>query len=459
MTTCGGTSSAPEPGADASAVFSRMAETCDDSYNTVVQYAKRFGQSEYTGALCGYMDFLLPLLLALKELSFLPSAAIYLLVDDADYLNWPQTMALNSWISTRTQGEVSIKISSQLRYKTRATISRLPIQSPHDFREINISDIYTTRQGRYFRRVEQIVSRRLQTAGITKTPHEFFPGDKAQEQAIQKIGEDIRRRWPRSGRGHRAEDDMLRYARPEFIRALGGPSKSLSTYSYSGFEQLVHISSGLVRFFLDPAALMYDEQQSLHPGKGVTFVEPGVQNRMCRELADRLMMSEFEAMRKEAEFDQPGEGIGDGRIAGVREMHREMARLDNLIRALGGIFYLKLVSEDAERRVFSVAVSGKLDPDVGEVFELGVRQGYFHRSSIGNKDGTGRTRLYVLTRRLAPYFKLDPSSFAGYLWVGNDLLRSSMTDPEALLGRVKRDGVGKHFAGSQLTLFGDAEVG
>ena len=119
MTTCGGTSSAPEPGADASAVFSRMAETCDDSYNTVVQYAKRFGQSEYTGALCGYMDFLLPLLLALKELSFLPSAAIYLLVDDADYLNWPQTMALNSWISTRTQGEVSIKISSQLRYKTR----------------------------------------------------------------------------------------------------------------------------------------------------------------------------------------------------------------------------------------------------------------------------------------------------------------------------------------------------
>ena len=34
-----------------------------------------------------------------------------------------------------------------------------------------------------------------------------------------------------------------------------------------------------------------------------------------------------------------------------------------------------------------------------------------------------------------------------------------MTDPEALLGRVKRDGVGKHFAGSQLTLFGDAEVG
>lgn len=48
---------------------------------------------------------------------------------------------------------------------------------------------------------------------------------------------------------------------------------------------------------------------------------------------------------------------------------------------------------------------------------------------IGNKDGTGRTPLYVLTRRLAPFFELDPSSFAGYLWITSQKLRDAITDP------------------------------
>ena len=100
-----------------------------------------------------------------------------------------------------------------------------------------------------------------------------------------------------------------------------------------------------------------------------------------------------------------------------------------------------------------MAISGLPDPEVMDVFELGVRYGYFHRSSIGNKDGTGRTRLFVLTRRLAPHFMLDPSSFAGYLWVTSDLLRKGMANPEALLRRIKKDGVSKYFEMSQLTLF------
>ena len=81
------------------------------------------------------------------------------------------------------------------------------------------------------------------------------------------------------------------------------------------------------------------------------------------------------------------------------------------------------------------------DPEVLEVFEMGVRYGYFHRSSIGNKDGTGRTRLYVLTRRLAPHFNLDPSSFAGYLWLTSEVLIQGMANAEKILRRMKKLGV------------------
>jgi hypothetical protein len=144
----------------------------------------------------------------------------------------------------------------------------------------------------------------------------------------------------------------------------------------------------------------------------------------------------------------------DGLLATSGQEHQKRTeQLRNLIRALGGTFFQKLISDDAERRVFSVAISGVPDPEIVDVFELGVRYGYFHRSSIGNKDGTGRTRLYVLTRRLAPHFNLDPSSFAGYLWVTNDLLRDGMENPDRILRKIKKDGVSSVTETAQLSLF------
>lgn len=436
-------------------VFEHLTSICDELTADIVQYARRldFPSLEpipYTSALCGYMDFLFPLMQSLKKLSFLPSGPFYLLIDDADYLNVTQTKVLNTWVSTRTQMSVSLKISTQLRYKTFETVSGLPVQSPHDYQSINIADIYTTKQSRYLNRVEKIVEKRLQKAGVTAGPHEFFPPDQAQEDAIAKIAERIRKEYPEKGRGYRAEDDVARYARPEYIRSLGGASKSSSTFSYSGFDQLVHISSGLVRYFLEPAAQMFDEQRSKHSGKPVTSIEPNIQDQIVRDEANDLMFGEFDKMRSEAESHQ---ALVDASGPRIDEVHLQMDKLRNLIASLGGTFYLKLVSDDAERKVFSVAISGQPDNEVLEVFELGVRCGYFHRSSIGNKDGTGRTRLYVLTRRLAPYFKLDPSSFAGYLWVTNEVLREAMENSEAVLRKIKKRGVSEYFNADQLTLF------
>ena len=441
---CGGNiPSRPSAFESAQHVFRFIMETCDTLYSEVVQYARRlaFAGREavpYTSALCGYTDFMLPVLTSLSELSFLPSGPLYLLVDDADYLSHPQTLALNSWVSTRTQGEVSIKISTQLRYKTYQTSYGLPIQAPHDYQSINIADIYTTRRSRYLNRVEQIIRRRLDIAGIKASPSEFFPADEKQERAISVLAEKKKSEWPKSGRGYRPSDDALRYARPEYIRALGGSSKSRSTYSYSGFEHLVHISSGLVRYFLEPAAVMYDEQMSSHSSETVTRINPTIQNQVVREEANRLLLSEFSLIRSQEEAQQS-----------------EMDQLFNLINWLGGTFFLKLTSDDSERRVFSVALSGSPNLEVENIFELGVRYSYFHRSSIGNKDGTGRTRLYVLTRRLAPYFSLDPTTFAGYLWTTPEILREAMENPDRVLRRMRKSSVDATLESGQMNLFDD----
>ena len=429
---------------------------CDNVYQLINRYASRLsfpgkGMISYDGALCSYLSFLHPLLNDLRELPFIPSGPVYLFIDDADYLSRTQTRILNSWVATRTQHEVSIKISTQLRYKTFSTVYGLPIQSPHDFQEINIADIYTSKTSRYRQNLELILRKRFDKAGLQTTPHEMFPNDEKQEKSIANIAECIKKSWPSEGRGYRADDDVVRYSRPEYIKRLGGASKSTSTYRYAGFDQLVHISSSLVRYFLESAAQMFDEERvgTAH-GQQVLSISPETQDRVLREQAENLMFTEFNKIVREDPV-----GDSEGLLAtSIDEHQKRTKQLQNLIRALGGTFHEKLVSNDAERRVFSVAISGEPDPEVIDVFELGVRYGYFHRSSIGNKDGTGRTRLFVLTRRLAPHFNLDPTSFAGYLWVTNDSLLEGMEDPEKILRKIKKAGVSNYFEEAQLPLFG-----
>jgi hypothetical protein len=189
---------------------------------------------------------------------------------------------------------------------------------------------------------------------------------------------------------------------------------------------------------------MYGEMRSRNDSQKVTFVSPDIQDQIVRDQADQFLFSEFDRWSTdEAEKDE-------GNSAKVADTTR---RLRNLIQALGGTFHQILRSDASERRVFSIALSDEPTPDVLEVFDLGVQYGYFHQSMIGNKEGTGRTRLYVLTRRLAPFFILDPTSFAGYKFVTNEALREATQKPKTFLGKVRRSGVDSVLETGQLALF------
>jgi len=425
-----------------------LQEMFNDQQAAVISYLRRLSFSEspvaYSGPLCGYLDFLLPLIRALKALPFMPRGPVLLLMDDADNLNKTQTTILNSWVSCRTQADVSLKISTQLNYKTYLTATGQTIDAPHDFSEVNISAVYTSMKRKYFERVSEIVLRRLRMNEINATPDEFFPPYEEQEQKIKEIGEKLRKEWEHSGRGYRASDDVVRYARPNYIASLQGIHKSGSTYKYCGFEQLVHLSSGIVRYFLEAASLMYGEMQAASGSNMVNRIDPDVQDRVVREQATAFLFSEFDRWSSDESDDD--EALNNTR------------RLRNLIRALGGTFHQILLSDASERRVFSIALSEDPDPDVLEVLRLGVRYGYFHQSTIGNKEGTGRTRLYVLNRRLAPVFTLDPTGFVGYKFVTNGILREAMEKPTTFVGRIRRAGPDSVFESPQMPLFGGEDA-
>jgi len=438
----------------AKAILQTAVDAINEVYGICADYLKRSSfESEYRpydGPLLGYREFLFPILSELTQLSFMPSERpVYFLLDDADNLNLLQTQVLNSWIAIRSGNKVAFKISTQLAYKTYLTRSGQRIEAAHDFREIHASSIHTgaSSSSRYPQWVSNVVQRRLSDHSINVVPDIFFPVDEAQEERIKEIGSHLKADWETKGTGYRPNDDAYRYARADYIKSLGGASKQQSNYRYAGFSQLVHISSGIIRFFLDNAAEMYAKQQLREESRSqtearseVTHIDPTVQDEVVREAADQLMFGALDKLEQEA-------------IQANAVQHAsDFKKLRNLIRALGGIFQEILLSNRSERRVFSIALSDDPPEEVMAVLRLGVEHGYFYEAAIGSKEGKWRTRRYVLTRRLAPHFKLDPMGFSGYLFVTSELLAAAIDQPKRAIQAFKEERLGYVVESSQLHL-------
>ena len=407
----------------------------DEIFGELNSYTRRIALTKeivpYNGAIFGFSDFLAPIVKALSALSFMPDGPVYLLIDDADNLNRSQTMILNSWVARRTTGFLCFKIASQEgEYKTFKAVGGQRIEAPHDYSELNISDKYTTNKGNYAVMVREIITKRLKRLGYNMPPDEFFPDSKRQENDIAKLEAELKSCWDKTGKGNRPEDDALRYARPNYIRNLSRDGrKSGSTYSYAGFVQLVHLSSGIVRHLLETSSLMFAQTSSRFGEKEITHIPDSIQNSVVKEYSDKLLFDEFEKIQREEKNSS--------------ELLDDLGKLRNLIDALGGMFRSILVSDASERRVFSIAFSDKPDEEVLRILLLGVKYGYLHKSTIGNKEGTGRTHLFIMTRRLAPSYKLDPTSFAGYKFVTNEKIKLALYNPKKLVNKIREQGVDK----------------
>lgn len=185
---------------------------------------------------------------------------------------------------------------------------------------------------------------------------------------------------------------------------------------------------------------MFDEadnqisEEEKQCGKQVECIPTKIQDNTMRQKAESYLFTEL----------PKGQELENGicQIATTSFPQSLTDKLANLINAMGKTFHKILVSgsiEDpfsgrSERKVFSIALSNpeQIDEELQRVFQLGVRLGFLHRSYIGNKDGTGRTFLYVLNRCFAPIFTLDPTGFQGYLFMTNNDLHKAISSGKEL---------------------------
>lgn len=428
--------------------FNNIKQICSDLFVEAKQFLKRnvqnissphlFQPVQYNGPLLDYLSFLYPLLKDLKRVSIFPNKPIFLLVDDADNLTESQIVVLNTWVSYRTNSEVSLKISTQLNYPTYNTINGTNIDCPHDYYDINILTVYSSAKNIYNKRIRQIVERRLQHffegTGISVTPDQFFPSDVEQDKQIEKIIEDIQKEYSLGKINAYSESDAIkRYAIPNYIYSLKGRSKSGYTFNYAGFDMLVSISSGIIRHFLTPAAKMFNAQlrdlklsnkNSLPTD--VHEISDGIQNREIREYSNKLIFDDYDKHK-----------LDKIQIKRDPKYLTKVNKLRNLIEGLGGLFGEYIISpERSERKVFSFAISGHIEPELQSVIDLGVKLGYFHKSVIGKKNGTGKQRLYILSRVMAPAFLLDPTSFAGYKFFTSSKLLLALSKPDTFINEM-----------------------
>ena len=100
----------------------------------------------------------------------------------------------------------------------------------------------------------------------------------------------------------------------------------------------------------------------------------------------------------------------------------------------------------------SIAPISSIDPQHEQICQQPPNAIDFYEAAIGTKEGRWRTRRYIMTRRLAPHFKLDPMGFSGYLFVTSELLDLAISNPKQAITSFQENRLGSVVDSSQLPL-------
>ncbi len=321
---------------------------------------------------------------------------VYVLIDDADDLPESHTIVLNTWIARRNTAVV-FKVSTMFGYKTYQTRSRSAIQHPHDFIQYDIATRYLSDASEdYVNLLRDITRRRLKNIVDDPDPYVFFPQDPDQMRRLQELARVLTAEYEKKYKGRAVRDHVNRHLTSEYIKRVLQPGRSVYTFSYSGFETLAALSSGMVRDFIICAQKMFDN--ATRNRDSISFISPEIQTDIVRRHADTVLEEITNSKQKR-------------NLSSTRD---DWMRVRRLVEGLGNACKQKMLSNASERRVFSFAFQDEPTEEIERLLDLAVSEGYFMKGVISRKEGTGRRTLYVLTRRVAPIYNLDVSSYAGY---------------------------------------------
>ena len=364
---------------------------------------------QYKGATTGYLDFLLPFMRRTLKLLNVERLKFYLLLDDVGRMHEFQQRIINGWIANRDQSIICVKMSAvKSDYKTFMTENNWKIETPHDYAELETDDVYTSQGTDYYKKVKLICNRRLELFGINEIDiSDYLPPDDKQQSMLN----DIKKEYENS-----TEDNLDDLISHELFSKIGNGSRN-----YAGFDNLVCISSGVVRDFLQPCQVMYNRALEQSENGILKSIPSNIQNDVITEFAKNYL-SKVDIIKRDV-------GVEDYAIVDI---------LKTFIQTIGELFYNRLKDKNKiEKRIFTFIVkdSKNLPREYNKMLEFGIAYGYFKKVSSSSKQGGGNYPRYILSRRLAPAFKIDPTSIKGKIELSAKDIELACVNPSQFLSK------------------------
>lgn len=365
------------------------------------------------------LNYLYDFLSDFKNIFQISEFSFYFLIDNAEDSSKRMQLCIDELIYHRKHDKFAIKLA----IRKGATWNYNKIQWPHDYIKIDVDELYSTKHSVYFERIKEISKKRLELEEYFVQPSDFFPESLPEKELLDSIKTELKKYYEeeyeklsRSAKGTPLSkkefvlNRVNRYAQAELFRRLKKTPKS-----YAGFENIVHLSSGVIRQFLDLASNMYIEEKKQNTKLDFSHISLNAQNDVIKKYADDFIDG-LERQYKELEHQ------GDLIAANKQK------KLYYLIEALGDYYKSRLMDPElVEPRVFTFSLKDPdTDTEVDEVLKIGVDMNYFQSYWYSSKIGAGKYKGYAFNRRLCPRYRIDHTSFRGRIELTTAELKSAM---------------------------------
>jgi hypothetical protein len=393
---------------------------------------KRHPDSYYENAVT-FSTAVLPLIhLFTTHIAKLGNSHFSLMFDDAEALTDMQNAALNTWIASRDNPRISFKVATSLvDQKTLLTSAGGELLERHDFIRLDMEQDFQSTEASFHKLAEEIVERRLAKVNIDRSVDEFFPLNPQMATDLQAAAAAAKRDAAKSpnATAKQIRDYVYKYGRAYYFRSR---SPTANRPPYSGFDLIVHVSTGVIRYLLEPCYEMYDE--------AISRLESA--SAKIKQITPAIQTERLEALSKRR-WDWIRQGFNNSVRGCTREDAKHIAQLlDNLAILLTH----RLHHHKSEPRAITFSISAKESfsktQSVLNLLEIARRaQILFKRTSSGKDDGK-REDYYTFDRLLWIDRGLDPvgqnacvSIEARFLWEAAFANRPFPTGPRAKKGR------------------------
>lgn len=344
----------------------------------------------------------LPLLSTIRKIPKLRDSHFAIMLDDAHDLNELQVKTLNSWIGYRDNSLFSFKVATtKVGRPPFLTATGGAILEGHDFTLVDMELPYQNRYSNFGKLAREIVQKRLEKVGMSdRTPDQFFPTNQEFERDLKECEAQVKReaetRFP-EGTPKQINDYVYKRARAAYFRDR---STRANRPPYSGFDTLVHISTGVIRNLLEPCFWMYDKVISEMRARGET-------TPAAKEIPASIQ-TEIILERSKKKWDWIREGF-DKSIEGCSRVDAE--RIYRLFDNLAILFRERLLHHNSEPRAIAFTISATEFPefaDLTRLLQISRKAQILYTYTSSAKDSGRREVYYVPNRILWPDRGLDP---------------------------------------------------